>query len=257
VSRLVLSSQSVGGVQSVFWSPHPSIQLLVFEAEGDLWFASKTLARLFSVTVQNIQIHLRDLQESGQQVSEVAFPVEQTEGVRAVSRQIKHYPFEIAHAIAVRAQRFRELEWLLDFSKARGIDRKIYRIAPIKERRFGDLLEGMLDGIVSISRQHHVPPYFVDFFLPEWKIAIEYDERYHSSPKQVQADDKRQAFIEKSLGARVLRVAVGMEIEALNEILKIGFELVVKEQIVSEMRRVNRVNHDITSGPPKTIEKER
>lgn len=198
------------------------MDLHVVEANGDLWFSQKTLAALFGVTKQNVQIHIRDLQEAGQPTSGEAYAIDQAEGARTVKRLIRHYPFEVAHAIAVRSQRFDQLGWLLDLVKEREIAKSTYRIAPIKERAFGELLLGALDGIVTVLPQHHLPPHFIDFFIPEWRLAIEYDERHHGSARRLQADAERQAALERALGARFVRVSVGREVEALNAILKVG-----------------------------------
>lgn len=209
-------------MKSIVWKPVGSMNLHVVEAKGDLWFSQKTLAALFGVTKQNVQIHIRDLQEAGQPTSGAAYAIDQAEGARTVKRLIRHYPFEVAHAIAVRSQRFDQLGWLLDLVKGREIEKSTYRIAPIKERAFGELLLGALDGIVTVLPQHHLPPHFIDFFIPEWRLAIEYDERHHGSARRLRADAERQAALERALGARFVRVSVGREIEALNEILKVG-----------------------------------
>ncbi len=209
-------------MKSIVWKPVGSMNLHVVEAKGDLWFSQKTLAALFGVTKQNVQIHIRDLQEAGQPTSGAAYAIDQAEGARTVKRLIRHYPFEVAHAIAVRSQRFDQLGWLLDLVKEREIAKSTYRIAPIKERAFGELLLGALDGIVTVLPQHHLPPHFIDFFIPEWRLAIEYDERHHGSARRLQADAERQAALERALGARFVRVSVGREIEALNEILRVG-----------------------------------
>jgi very-short-patch-repair endonuclease len=209
-------------VKSIDWKPVDSMPLKIVEAKGDLWFSQKTLAALFGVTKQNVQIHIRDLREAGQPSFGLDCAIDQAEGSRTVKRLIKHYPFEVAHAIAVRSQRFEQLGWLLDLAKEREIAKSTYRIAPIKERAFGELLLGALAGLVTVIPQHHLPPHFIDFFIPEWRLAIEYDERHHRSARQMQADAERQAAIEQSLGARFVRVSVGREVEALNEILKIG-----------------------------------
>lgn len=209
-------------MKSIVWKPVDSMNLHVIEAKGDLWFSQKTLAALFGVTKQNVQIHIRDLQEAGQPTSGAAYAIDQAEGARTVKRLIRHYPFEVAHAIAVRSQRFDQLGWLLDLVKEREIAKSTYRIAPIKERAFGELLLGALDGIVTVLPQHHLPPHFIDFFIPEWRLAIEYDERHHGSARRLQADAERQAALERALGARFVRVSVGREIEALNEILRVG-----------------------------------
>ncbi|MCA3362845.1 MAG: hypothetical protein INF74_12945 [Roseomonas sp.] len=241
-------------MKPISWNPHASITLSVFEANGDLWFTARALSALFGVTVQNIQIHLRDWHDSGQSILEVTFPAKQKEGSRFVIRQLKHYPLEIAHAIAVRSQRFRELDWLLSFAAEYGIRRTAYRIAPIKERAFGSLLQGVLDGLVSVIPQYHAPPHFIDFFIPAWRLAIEYDERHHHSPKQAQADAARQAEIELSLDAKFIRVPVGKEIEALNQIVKFGVEAIISNRLNSEVGRVNPTSDDMTSKRPGTIE---
>lgn len=209
-------------MKSIVWKPVDSMSLNVIEAKGDLWFSQKTLAALFGVSKQNVQIHIRDLQEAGQPTSGAAYAIDQAEGARTVKRLIRHYPFEVAHAIAVRSQRFDQLGWLLDLVKEREIAKSTYRIAPIKERAFGELLLGALDGIVTVLPQHHLPPHFIDFFIPEWRLAIEYDERHHGSARRLRADAERQAALERALGARFVRVSVGREIEALNAILRVG-----------------------------------
>lgn len=207
------------------WKPRATMVLSVIKSDRDLWFSAKTLAALFGVTTQNIQIHIRDLQEAGQTINSASIAVEQAEGMRLIKRKIKHYPFETAHAIAIRSQRFHELQSLYVLARQQGFEKPAYRIAPIKERAFSEILLGVLEDITPVLRQYHLPPYFIDFFLPEWQLAIEYDERHHSSPGKMRADAERQSDIEKSLGAKFVRVAVGKELEALNRILKIGIRM--------------------------------
>jgi very-short-patch-repair endonuclease len=212
-------------VNSSIWKPTNTLQLRTIHARDDIWFSSPTLATLFGVTTQNIQMHLRDLLEAGQPIVAATFSILQKEGSRTVKRGIKHYPFEAAHAIAMRSQRFDELRWLLELASAHGTEKTNYRIAPIKERAFGKLLCGALDGVTSVMPQHHVPPYFIDFFLPDWTLAVEYDERQHASPRNRDADAKRQARIEQVLGVTFVRVTVGREIEGLNQILRLGYRI--------------------------------
>jgi hypothetical protein len=187
-------------VKSIVWEPRNALALSVVEADGELWFSSRTLASLFGVTTQNIQIHIRDLREAGQTVTDKSISVEQVEGLRSVMRRIKHYPFEVAQAIAIRSQRFDELNSLLALAKQLEVSKPVYRIVPIKERAFGELLQGALDGITLVLPQHHLPPYFIDFFLPEWRLAIEYDERHHGSAPQMLADAKDKRLLNSPSG---------------------------------------------------------
>lgn len=218
-------SRLIYKVKSIDWEPRKTLALSAVEADGELWLSTRTLASLFGVTTQNIQMHVRDLRDSGQTVTERLFSVSQLEGERSVTRRIKHYPLDLAHAVAIRSQRFDELNSLLAHAKRLGLSKSTYRIAPIKERAFGKLLQGALDGITTVLPQHHFPPYFIDFLLPEWRLAIEYDERHHKSAARKFADANRQSAIERSLGVEVVRVSVGREIEALNAILKIGVRI--------------------------------
>ena len=48
--------------------------------------------------------------------------------------------------------------------------------------------------------------YYVDFYLPELNLAIEYDEKQHYKPKHVKKDKNRQNYIEKQLGCDFLRI---------------------------------------------------
>jgi hypothetical protein len=91
-------------VKLVDWEPRNGLALSAVEADGELWFSTRTLASLFDVTKQNIQMHVRDLRESGQIVTETFFSLQQVEGGRSVTRQIKHHTLEIAHAIAIRSR---------------------------------------------------------------------------------------------------------------------------------------------------------
>lgn len=97
-------------------------------------------------------------------------------------------------------------------------------IAPIKEQTFGKLLTGALSGIAKIVTQHHVPPYFIDFYFPDIGLAVEYDEHHHMSPRQSNADAEREQNISSQLRAKFIRVQAGKEVEGLNSILKFILE---------------------------------
>lgn len=46
--------------------------------------------------------------------------------------------------------------------------------------------------------------YYVDLYIPEKNLAIEYDEEYHSAQKE--KDEERQTYIEKELGCDFVRI---------------------------------------------------
>lgn len=47
--------------------------------------------------------------------------------------------------------------------------------------------------------------YRIDWYVPELHLAIEFDERHHSAPRNQEADKARQEEIERVLGCRFLR----------------------------------------------------
>lgn len=192
----------------------------VIVAANDLWFSHGTLSALFGVTTQNISIHISDLIASGVQSGEREWLVAQTEGKRTVSRRIKYFPFQIAHAIALKAKRYEALNYLIDLAQKESLLKQTYKVASIKERNFAALLIGALEGVETVVPQYLVGPYIVDFFLPGSKIVVEYDERYHGRPTQRERDRKRQQFIEERLNARFVRVSQDSEIEGLNALLR-------------------------------------
>jgi very-short-patch-repair endonuclease len=47
--------------------------------------------------------------------------------------------------------------------------------------------------------------YFIDFYIPEENLAIEYDEEHHNRHKQ--KDNERQEYIESQLGCKFIRIS--------------------------------------------------
>lgn len=95
------------------------------------------------------------------------------------------------------------------------------------ELDFLDVVEIILPSIPSspltLLRQYEVASYRLDGYIPEWQIAIEYDESHHKSQTYQQQDENRQEAITKALHGRVhfVRVEEGREAEGLAEIIKL------------------------------------
>ena len=92
------------------------------------------------------------------------------------------------------------------------------------EERVVKKLLKILDGIVAIQRHYHVVlpnhTYFIDIYLPDYKIAIEVDEEHH---KYSQSDDTiRQQRIRQQLQCVFVRVHLDDDFDGkVNEILKL------------------------------------
>lgn len=208
---------------AVDWDVGDAQSLPAILADGDIWLSQKTLSSLFGVTVANINTHVVDLKMIREVVIERHFKVDQVEGERRVSRLVKHYSFETAYAIGIRGQRFEAIGELHKLAVQNSMAERVSRIAEVKERAFGQLLMGALSGIATVLPQHHVPPYFIDFYVPDFSLAIEYDERHHNSRGQSEKDLEREKLLSKQLGVQFIRVPAGKEIEGLNQILRCIF----------------------------------
>lgn len=90
---------------------------------------------------------------------------------------------------------------------------------PIKEFTFAERLKRFLDGITHVEQQVTILNYRIDMYLPEYKLAIEFDEYAHKYREGY--DVHRQTEIEKALGCQFLRIKEGELIEdAFNKIIK-------------------------------------
>jgi very-short-patch-repair endonuclease len=94
------------------------------------------------------------------------------------------------------------------------------------ELSFKEILFSAISWKTLIITQYYVKvnshKYFIDFYLPDYHLAIEYDEKDHSS--QLVSDELRQAEIESYLGCKFIRVYQGKELVALTKILKVVFD---------------------------------
>jgi very-short-patch-repair endonuclease len=89
------------------------------------------------------------------------------------------------------------------------------------EKEYGKLLENVFKDITKIVPQFPVDNYRIDFYLPQFNIAIEYDEKHHNTFSSQIRDVERETKIKSILGCTFVRVPEGKEIESINTILKL------------------------------------
>jgi adenine-specific DNA-methyltransferase len=58
---------------------------------------------------------------------------------------------------------------------------------------------------VRVRRQHPLPPYIVDFYVPAYRLVIEIDGGYHDSAEQRAADAHRESELVRLHGVRIIR----------------------------------------------------
>ncbi|WP_338061535.1 endonuclease domain-containing protein [Sphingopyxis lindanitolerans] len=61
-------------------------------------------------------------------------------------------------------------------------------------------------GHIKFRRQHPIHRYVLDFYVPEWKLAIEIDGIAHDMGDRPERDDARDQWL-ASQGIRTLRIA--------------------------------------------------
>ena len=82
--------------------------------------------------------------------------------------------------------------------------RRLRRDATEAESALWDLLRDRRFGGLKFRRQGPLPPYVLDFFCVEKRLAIELDGGHHADPREVAADGARTAFLSER-GIRVVR----------------------------------------------------
>jgi len=72
---------------------------------------------------------------------------------------------------------------------------------------FGEEIVERLFSGYTIIRQFPVfgGKYRIDWYIPELRLAVEFDEAHHETPSIIKRDAARQAEIEAALGCRFLR----------------------------------------------------
>lgn len=193
--------------------------------QGNLWMSQDSLGVLLSTTTQAVNQHVAEIRKQIPDAHERKFCIMKDEGMRRMQRKIVHLPIEVSHAVALRARSWDELNWIVELAKSAGLNRDFYKVIPVKERDFSELLTGILNGVTPVERQYSVGKYRIDFYLPEHNIAVEYDEKEHL--KTADEDRRREdAILQMIQGVKFIRVAEGMEIDGLNRVVKalhVGF----------------------------------
>ena len=118
-------------------------------------------------------------------------------------------------SINSRSKKSRELyDYLL---KQEGKEVFVHK-QPRKEYIFSEMLE-QVTGLEWIE-QYRVfsGRYRIDYYNPEYNIAVEYDEKHHDYNKD--SDIFRQKEIEKELGCHFFRVKEDEELQGINKIIR-------------------------------------
>lgn len=197
-----------------------TIPVIVIDGEG--WLSQASLATLFAKTKANMSLHLTDIcRRAGNIPLSREVRVQKMEGRRHIVRAVIHYSLEACLMIALRGQHWDEHNWLMHVASEVTPHEREYRIVPVKERDFQELIQTVLRGIVTVESQYRVGDYSIDFYLPECALAIEFDESHHAKPRHNAADREREKAIRRALPeVQFIRIFEGQELRKLNDILR-------------------------------------
>lgn len=107
------------------------------------------------------------------------------------------------------------------------------------EEKFFDSLSMLFKDVVHIDRQKQFDCFFVDGYIEELGLCIEFDEKHHKNKKNSEYDKERMNFISEEFGVQFLRQSEGESLEECgNKILKLLLGYKRLEQIVSIKNRV-------------------
>ncbi|WP_051132463.1 restriction endonuclease subunit S [Thermodesulfatator atlanticus] len=107
-----------------------------------------------------------------------------------------HSPLPEGEGVGVRGKE--EIKDLISFARKlrkNQTDAEAFMWRLLRNRQFLGL---------KFRRQHPIPPYIVDFYCHELKLAIEIDGGHHNEPAQRAKDDRRTAYLQ-SKGIEVIR----------------------------------------------------
>lgn len=75
-----------------------------------------------------------------------------------------------------------------------------------KELMFGSMLIDALNELdVKIVSQLNVEGYRIDFYIPQYNIAVEYDEEQHYTDANIKLDKEREDYVKSKLGCEFIR----------------------------------------------------
>ena len=125
-----------------------------------------------------------------------------------------------------RSRKTQKLKRAIEFLKQHEYKNKEIVLSKRFEESFGHNLKNTLKALdIDVEDQKYCLGYRIDFYIPKYKIAIEYDEYQHKYTKD--ADYDRQHFLSIELGCTFLRLDYEQEDSynvglVIKEVLKKG-----------------------------------
>lgn len=194
-----------------------TIKLII--ENNDIWVTQKIVALLFDISVNTANEHINNVLDYFDANNHVKyFNITRKEGSRLVKRKITHYSSDILFNVALKGSYFDRMNEVIEFMGLNELNKKFYKVVPIKEQNFKRMLFSTFKDILEIIPQYRVKNYRIDFFIPKINLAIEFDEKHHR--KYIKEDIIRQNYIQNKYGIKFIRVKEGEELEGINKILK-------------------------------------
>lgn len=110
----------------------------------------------------------------------------------------------VQHSSFTRAEQSEKAK--LIYKELGGKDIETISASTRFEMYFIHMLEKALNELGVVGRkQYDVGGYRIDFYIPKFNIAVEYDEHQHFTETNQNKDTERQKYIESKLGCKFIR----------------------------------------------------
>jgi hypothetical protein len=113
-SQLRVERNIVNGELILYTTPDGSSRIQLRAENGTVWLTQLEIAELFSTTVPNINMHIRNVLKEGEQLPEATIKedlIVRQEGERTVQRPVKLYNLDMILAVGYRVRSHRALQF--------------------------------------------------------------------------------------------------------------------------------------------------
>ena len=140
----------------IYQTDHGSINVTV--EQDNVWLSQRQMGELFETSPENILMHLRNIyreNELGEEATAKNFLVVQTEGIRQVRRQVKHYNLDAVISVGYRVNSKKGVQFR---QWATGVLRQhLLRGYTLNQKRFEDNARELEKALLLIRKTAESP----------------------------------------------------------------------------------------------------
>ena len=179
------------------------------------WHSQQDIAEFFGKSIKTISEHT----VTAPAKDVLNLTCTSTEGVRTVTRTIKHYSFNYVAGLCYRIRSFHHTERYRAFLAELGIVWAERVPVPCDEKNFSVYLSEIFKGVLDIDFEYRMGPYRVDGYVKKLNLVFELDGKGHRKVSARVADRKRETYI-RNLGVDIIRAPLGEYTAIANQLIQ-------------------------------------